>query len=458
MKPYKTYLQSKLEDAAPSGFEPYHLNTMLFDWQKEITKWSIKKGRCALFEDCGLGKTPQQLVWAENVCKHTDKPVLILAPLAVSAQTKREGIKFGIKVNICKDQSDVKPGINISNYERLDKFNPSVFEGIVLDESSILKNFTGKIRNQIIELFRATPYKLACTATPSPNDFTELGNTAEFLGIMTRSEMLSMFFINDTSDTGTWRLKGHVKDNIFWDWLCSWAIMIRKPSDIGYPDGDFILPELNMIPVVIPFEMPKNSFSFLPTMAKTLNEVRQAMRDSLPERIKYTANIVNKSDEQFLIWCNLNMESEALTKSINGAIEVKGADNQDHKESSMLKFADGKIETLVTKPKIGGLGMNWQNCHNMAFVGLSHSYEQFYQAIRRCWRFGQKYPVNAYIITGEKEGNVIKNIRRKEKNANKMYAGMFNQITNFMEDKPYCRNEYLPKITMQIPTFLKGEK
>ena len=454
IKEYEKYLKRKIYAAMPNGFDPYHLNDMLFDWQDDLTTWSIKKGRAALFEDCGLGKTPQQLVWAENICEHTDKPVLILAPLAVSMQTKREGVKFGIPVNICRDQSDVKSGINITNYEKLDRFHAFEFGGVVLDESSIIKNFTGKIRNQIIENFRNTPYKLACSATPAPNDHTELGNTAEFLGVMTRAEMLSMFFINDTGHTGTWRLKGHVKDNLFWQWLCSWAAVIRKPSDIGYPDDKFILPELNIIPSVIPFKVAKDSFPFLPENATTLTEIRQAMRESLPERVKVAAELANNSDEQFLMWCNLNDESAALTRSIKGAVEVKGSDTQEHKEKAMLAFSDGNIKCLVTKPKIGGFGLNWQNCHNMAFVGLSHSYEQLYQAIRRCWRFGQEYPVNAHIITGEREGNVVKNIERKERDMDQMYSGMINQMKTFMAKEIRSDTEYNPKTAMKLPTFL----
>jgi len=455
MKQYEEYLKNKIYAAMPNGFEPYELNDNLFDWQQDLTIWAIKKGRSALFEDCGLGKTLQQLVWAENVCRHTSKPVLILAPLAVSQQTKREGLKFGIDVNICRDQSDVKIGINITNYEKLDKFHASEFGGVVLDESSIIKNFAGKIRNQIIDCFRGTPYKLACTATPAPNDHTELGNTAEFLGVITRTEMLSMFFINDTGHTGTWRLKGHVKNNLFWKWLGSWAVVMRKPSDIGYPDGDFILPELNMVAEVVPYNGPKKGL--LGENAATLSEVRQAMRESLPERVERAANLANSTDEQFIMWCNLDEESARLTKSIKGSVEVKGSNSQDHKEKAMLSFSDGNIKCIVTKPRIGGFGLNWQNCHNMAFVGLSYSYEQLYQAIRRCWRFGQKETVNVYVITGEREGNVVKNIERKEKNAAQMYSNMVKQMKmkNFKDENTSQKmSGYKPKTGMKIPDFL----
>lgn len=310
---YSEYLKEKLISIKPSGFkvELDSLNSMLFDWQKILVRWALYKGRSALFEDCGLGKTPQQLEWANQVHKHTGGNIIIFAPLAVSQQTVREGQKFGIEVNICKSQSDVKSGINITNYERLEKFDPNKFIGIVLDESSIIKNFTGKFRNKIIEAYARTPYKLACSATPSPNDYTELGNTAEFLGVMSRSEMLSMFFINDTGDTtASWRLKGHVADNKFWEWLSQWSIMIQKPSDIGFGDDGFILPELVIHEHVIPAE--KNGWFVEPALG--LSEIRKSMRETLEERCSTVADIVNSSRDVWAVWCNLNDESKCLSE------------------------------------------------------------------------------------------------------------------------------------------------
>lgn len=457
---YKDFLRSKTLDHKPCGFDiPLDdLNPMLFDWQKALVQWSLKKGRSALFEDCGLGKTPQQLEWSRHVYEYTGKDILILAPLAVSRQTQREGVKFGINVTICKDQADIMPGINITNYERLHRFDPLHFGGIVLDESSIIKNFSGKIRNQIIESFVRTPYKLCCTATPSPNDFTELGNTAEFLGVMTRPEMLAMFFINDTANTGTWRLKGHVKDNKFWEWLCGWAVMIQKPSDLGFDDGDFILPPLEFHDHTIKYNGSTNGKLFVED-AKTLTERRDARRESMPDRIKRSAAIVNASDEKWLVWCNLNAESEGLKTSITDAVEVKGSDKPEHKENSMLGFSENGIKCLVTKPKIAGFGMNWQNCHNMIFVGLSDSYEQFYQAVRRCWRFGQTKTVNAHIVIGEREGAVVANIKRKECDMQTMFQGMVKHMAELTKHEightTKTTTIYDPQVEMILPDFLE---
>lgn len=455
---YKSFLREKSVTFRPSGFDVAlsKLNPMLYDWQKVLVRWALARGRAALFEDCGLGKTPQQLVWSQAVHEYTSGDILILAPLAVSAQTIREGRKFGIDVNLCRTGDDVKHGINITNYDRLHLFDPSIFTGIVLDESGILKNFAGKIRNQIIESFLDTPYKLCCTATPSPNDFTELGNTAEFLGVMTRPEMLSMFFINDTSDTGTWRMKGHVKDNIFWEWLASWSVMMRMPSDIGFPDGGFILPKLNMVENVIPYSGKRHTMFV--EHARTLAERREARRESLTERVAMASELANRNGDQWICWCNMNIESTSLTKSIDGAVEITGSDSREHKEQSMIDFQDGKIKTLVTKPKIAGLGMNLQNCSNMAFVGLSDSYEQLYQAVRRCWRFGQGKTTNAHIIIGEREGAVLQNIKRKEADMERMFTGMIGHMAHITQNELGSAERkttpYNPEIEMLLPDFL----
>ncbi len=419
---YSDFINDKLIINKPCGFDPPELNSMLFPFQDAITSWGLRKGRVCFFEDCGLGKTPQQLVWAQAVVDHTGGSVLIAAPLAVSAQTVQEGVKFGVEVNRCQSGDDVKSGINITNYERLEKFNPADFVGIVLDESSILKSYSGKIRNQIIEMFSETPYRLACTATPAPNDFMELGNHAEFLGVMTRAEMLSMFFVNDQVETQKWRLKGHAQKE-FWKWVASWAVMIRKPSDIGFDDSDFILHELRMHNITIEHGKPLDGQLFK-TNASTLMERRAARRETIGARCAKAATLANESDEQWLIWCDLNAESEALKRLIPDAVEIKGSDKPDHKENSMLDFAAGKIRVLVTKPKIAGFGMNFQSCHNVVFVGLSDSYEAYYQAVRRCWRFGQKNPVDAYVVTADIEGAVLANIQRKEKDAEKMANAM----------------------------------
>lgn len=454
---YEEFLKNKLIQHKPIGFDVDDLNTNLFDWQKAIVRWALLKGRSALFEDCGLGKTLQQLEWSRHIVAKTNGNVLILAPLAVSAQTKREGELFGIDVNICRSHDDVKPGINITNYEKLDRFYPEDFSGIVLDESSILKNFTGQTKIKIIESFLNCPYKLCATATPSPNDYTELGNTSEFLSVMTRPEMLSMFFINDTSDTGTWRLKGHVSKNIFWQWISSWAIMIQNPSDIGF-ENNFKLPTLEIHEHVIPYTGRKETLFVEP--ATTLSDRRYARKESLSERVSLTADLVNNSSENWLIWCNLNSESELLKSMIHDAIEVKGSDSTEHKESAMLNFQGNKIKCLVTKPSIAGFGMNWQNCSHMAFVGLSDSYEQYYQAVRRCWRFGQKNTVHAHIVTGEREGAVVQNIKRKERDMQSMFQGMIKHMKELMKSEitqsKRTTTKYIPSKEIILPSFLEA--
>jgi len=454
---YKEFLKTKLKPSVFSGFDikDNQINPLLFDWQKVIVKWALRKGRCALFESCGLGKTPQQLEWARHICKFTKGNVLILAPLAVSSQTVREGNKFNIKVNECRKQKDVKSGINITNYEMLDHFDPQSFSGIVLDESSILKSFTGKIRSKIIDSFKFTSYKLACTATPSPNDYMELGNHSEFLGVMSRSEMLSMYFINDTSDTGTWRLKGHVKDNLFWKWMASWSVMIEKPSDIGFDDDGFILPELIIHEKILDYDGLKRTFFTIP--ASTLNERRKVRTESIEKRVSVASKIINKTEDICLVWCNLNAEGKMLGDKIDRSVEIKGADDNDYKKQMMLDFSSDKIKCLISKPKISGFGMNWQNCSKVFFVGLSDSYEQYYQAVRRSWRYGQKNKVHVYIIIEEREISVLKNIKRKEKDM----LNMFSEMVTYMKDtmkmelfgSRFEDNQYQPQLEMILPNF-----
>jgi DNA modification methylase/superfamily II DNA or RNA helicase len=428
---YNEFLKNKDIIDISSGFEAKDINPKLYDFQYSIVKWACKRGRAAIFADCGLGKTPMQLEWANQVHKYTGQPVLILAPLAVSKQTQREGDKFNIKVNICESHDDVINGINITNYEKLHKFDAGSFAGIVLDESSILKSYTGKFRTFIIESFQKTPYKLACTATPAPNDFMELGNHSEFLNVLSRAEMLSLFFINDTANVGTWRLKGHGEDK-FWKWLCSWAVMLSKPSELGFDDSGFILPELNIIEHVIEFGKPLEGCLF-PQKAETLNERRQARRESISEKIDLIKQIVT-DDESWLIWCDLNNESESISKAI-GAIEITGSQENNEKEYRMLGFSSGKYRVICTKPKLGGFGMNWQHCHNIIFAGLSDSYEAFYQAIRRCWRFGQKSKVDCHIITTDIEGNIVENIKRKEADAQRMRREMIKHMQDITKQE-----------------------
>jgi len=412
MSEYKEFLDSKIIRKSFMGFPAIGINPMLFKFQQDIVSFGCRKGRAAFFENCGLGKTAQQLEWARQVCNHTDGNVLVLAPLAVSRQTQKEGAKFGIPVHICSSQDDVANGINVTNYEKLSRFDPSFFHGVVADESGIMKSWSGKIKQQMCDMWADTPFRLVCTATPAPNDFEELGNQAEFLGICSRSEMLSMFFINDTADTGTWRLKKHAVD-AFWKWVCTWAVMIQQPTDLGYESAGFELPGLEYTEHIIKSTGPKNGFLFT-VEAKTLSDRRNARRSSLKERCELAAKIVNESDEQFLVWCDLNDESVMLSSLIKDAVQVTGSDTDEHKEKSLIDFAEGKIRVLVSKPKIAGYGLNLQSCHNQVFVGLSDSFEAMYQAVRRSYRFGQKEKVLIHIITHESEGAVLRNIKRKE--------------------------------------------
>jgi len=418
---YTDFLETKLKKVQPKGLEidREELNDKLFGFQKDLVLWALKNGRAAIFADCGLGKTPMQLEWAHQVFKNTGESVLLLAPLAVSQQTLRESGKFNIpNVNIVSDQKEVQQGISITNYEKLHKFDLYYFGGIVLDESSILKSYTSKTRNQLIESFQHYDYRLACSATPSPNDFMELGNHSEFLGICSREEMLAEYFIHDSSNTQKWRLKQHAERE-FWKFVAQWAAVVEQPSDLGYGDGRFKLPELSEENIQVHPENMKRDGLFH-EVAVTMTERRNARKESLKERVNKAAEIANSTDDPVLVWCNLNRESKALTESIPDAVEIKGADSDTHKEQAMLGFADGDIRVLVTKPSIAGFGMNWQHCNKMIFVGLSDSYEQYYQAVRRCWRFGQDKDVDVKIITSIREGRVIENIKRKDENAQKM--------------------------------------
>uniref|UniRef100_A0AAU8B534 Helicase n=1 Tax=Dulem virus 39 TaxID=3145757 RepID=A0AAU8B534_9CAUD len=454
---YKEFLKNKRFVLESSGFDidKSELNQKMYDFQQDIVRWALAKGRACIFADCGLGKTLMQLEWSYQIHRHTGGKILILAPLSVCEQTKREGQIFGYDVKICESQPDVTGGINITNYEKLDKFVANEFSAVVLDESSILKSFTGKVRTSIIDNFANVPYKLACTATPAPNDYMELGNHSEFCGVMTRSEMLAMFFVHDGGQTSKWRLKGHAED-VFWQWMASWSVFVDNPRNLGYEIQGYDLPKLNIQEIIVDGNEPVSE-------SLTLTERRQARKDSLQLRCEQAAELVNNSDEQWLVWCDLNDESHKLHELINESVEVQGSDKDSHKSSSMLNFSKEKIKCLVTKPKIAGFGMNWQNCHNMIFTGLSDSYEQFYQALRRCWRFGQTKEVNVYIIISAKEGCVKQNIERKQADFLKMQSQMTEltkEITK-KELKRTCRisTPYEPHIEMALPKweeFVKG--
>lgn len=425
---YDDFINSKRIVVKPSGFttDDISINPQLFPFQRDIVRWALRLGKAAIFADCGLGKTPMQLEWAHQVCKWNDSPVLILAPLAVAQQTVREGQKFGVNVHICKSGLDIRDGVNITNYDKLHHFSPDLLAGIVLDESSILKAQFGMMRHEITNFASGIPYRLAASATPAPNDLVELVNHAEFFGIMTESEIKALFFTQDGNSSNKFRLRRHAEED-FWKWMASWSVALRRPSDLGYSDDGFILPACNVHQINVDLDAFQSGMLFA-VEAIGLDEQRKARRVSLDDRVQAAADLVNGNNDPWLVWCDLNDESAALAASIPDAVEVKGSDSPEHKEDAMLGFSDGRYRVLITKPSIAGFGMNWQHCANVVFVGLSHSYEQYYQALRRSWRFGQKNEVSVYVITSTAEGSVIANIQRKEQQA----MDMFDSIVHHM--------------------------
>ena len=439
---YDAFLESKRLTVPPRGFEPKDLIGALYPFQRDIVRWACRKGRSCVFADCGMGKTIMQLEWSRQVHMHAGGTVLIVAPLAVAAQTIREGRRFGIDVKHCRRREDIADGICITNYEMLHHFEGIPFNGIVLDESSILKSFTGKTRNQIIDMFEQTPFKLACTATPSPNDYMELGNHAEFVGIMTRTEMLAMFFTHDGGETSKWRIKGHAVE-AFWDWVSQWAVVVTRPSDMGYEDGGFELPPLNVHPYVIETDADDGEHLFA-VEALTLREQQRARRDSVELKAAHIAQVVNSSDAAWIVWCDLNAESAYLAKAIPDAVEVRGSDSDEWKERAMLGFADGEYRVLVTKPSIAGFGMNWQHCSHVAFCGISNSYEQFYQAVRRCWRYGQTQPVDVTVVITDKETAVYKNVLGKKEASSAMQEQMVMRSYRVREDSGMVERDIMP--------------
>lgn len=418
---YKTFLKTKIKKASQSGFDIQEskLNKMLFPFQKFIVKRMLKQGKGAIFADCGLGKTPMQLEWANQIAKHTKKPVLILTPLAVSGQTIEEGIKFHIPV---KRYNGTDFPIQISNYEQIENIDCSNFAGVVLDESSILKNFEGETKKKIIETFADTDYKLCCTATPSPNDLMELGTHAEFLNVMGRNEMLSTYFVHDGGETSKWRIKGHAV-NEFWDWVSSWALMLALPSDIGFSDEGYILPELNIDEFKVTTPKRENGKLFNDVAVNTIN-FNAELRLTLLERTSQVESIVNNSDESFVIWVKHNGEGDLLKKRIADSVQVKGSDSPEVKEKYLLGFAHNEYKILITKAKIAQFGLNFQNSHNQIFASLDFSFESLYQCIRRMYRFGQKHKVNIYLITTDTMQNVIESIRQKQRQFQEMQTQM----------------------------------
>lgn len=455
---YHDFLARKAVIDPPTGIsEPGDLSPMMKDHQAGVTAWALKRGRSAIFKGTGLGKTLDELVWADLVARETNMPVLIYAPLTVSVQHIREAEKFGIEARLVREHADLRVGVNVANYGKMNKFDHGMLGGIALDESSILKHHDGKTRAKLTTDCASIPYRLAATATPAPNDYMELGNHAEFLGIMSYTDMLATFFVHDGGDTQKWRLKGHAED-AFWKWLCSWSVMMRKPSDLGYPDDGYILPPLTEIQHTV-VKAP-DYWELFAGKAETLSERIEARRDTVVERVERAAEITagTAPDDAFMWWANLNAEADLLCKLIPGMVQIAGADRDEAKEEKILDFLDGKIKRLTSKGSIMGYGMNFQHCANTGLVGLNDSFEQVYQIIRRFWRFGQARPVTAHFIASSLEGNVVDNLRRKAADADRMASAMVRHMAGMstlavrgaVRDRP----DYDPQEPMRLPEFL----
>lgn len=450
---YEQFIQTKSFRVQESGFCPDLAGYTLFDFQSDIVKWACLRGKAAIFAGTGLGKTNMQLTWADQVVKHTGMPVIVLAPLAVSEQTIEEAAKFGIDAELAVSSDDVTGAkVYVTNYEKLKHFDVSVFAGVVLDESSILKG-DGRMRRDITDAFKHTDYRLSCTATPSPNDLMEFGTQSEFLGVMSQVEMLAMFFIHDGGDTSKWRLKGHGRTK-FWEWLSTWSVVIRSPADLGYKAEGYDLPDLIYHEHVVTSGILDG---LLPWIAQSLSERNDARRQTIDARVAAASEIANKVDGQCLVWCHLNDESENLTDQITNACQVYGSQKPAQKSAYLMGFSHGEIDRLVTKPSIAGFGMNWQNCNHMIFVGLSDSFEQYYQAVRRCWRFGQTKPVHVHIVSADSEGAVVANIKRKEQQHEKIGKEMVKHLKKFtlqqLGRSKTEKTEYNPDQKMEIPEW-----
>ncbi len=423
---YDQFLQTKILIAPTTGIAVEKFNSPLFDFQRDVARWSLRKGRCGIFAGTGMGKTIMQLEWA----RHAGDRVLILAPLAVGQQTANiEGPKFGIEISYAQtEKGSPRQGITVTNYERMDAFDANHYDAVVLDESSILKSFTGKTRTALIKKFSQTPMRLCCTATPAPNDIAEIANHAEFLGVMTRVEMLAAFFVHDEEG---WRLKKHAV-NAFYRWMASWAMTIRKPSDLGYDDDGFVLPALTVTPEFVEAEFKPNETLF--PMIHGIKGRLAIRRGSMEARLQHAVKLITaEPDQQWLVWCGLDEESSEITKRLLGlgVAEVKGSDSHEWKVEALIGFASGQFRILVSKVRIAGFGMNFQNCARQLFIGLGDSWEQYYQAIRRCWRFGQKQPVEVHIVLSEHESVVYANVMRKEKEAEKMASELIKHVSEF---------------------------
>lgn len=457
MTDYTTFLATKTQLDGDFGFDPTFMPDALFDFQAALTSWAVRKGRAAIFADCGLGKTLMALVWAENVAQHEGKPVLILTPLAVAHQFAQEAAKFGIDA-ARSHRGEIESRIVIANYERLHHFNPDDFAGVVCDESSILKSFDGTTRKAITEFMRMLPYRLLCTATAAPNDYIELGTSSEALGYLGHLDMLSRFFTNKRHNAhgshgkwrmqhDEWRFKGHA-EQAFWRWVSSWARALRKPSDLGFSDAGFAIPPLSTREHVVTATTVKPGMLFDLT-AKGFHEEREVRRRTITERCEQIAALVSDTGQPAVVWCHLNDEGELLERLIPGAVQVSGADSDEAKESAFAAFSSGQTRVLVTKPVIGAWGLNWQHCAHVALFP-SHSYEQYYQAVRRCWRFGQTRPVVVDIVATEAEVEVQRNLQRKAEQAETMFTEL---VAHMNDARSIVRSERFT-VTPEVPAWL----
>lgn len=450
---YDDLINSKKVAAAAVGFKPHAaLNVHLFDWQRSLVSWAVSRGRAALFAECGLGKTLMQLEWARHVVLHTGGSVMLHCPVGVREQTAAEAEKFSVDVDvaICDSAADVPArGIAIVNFEKLHKFDPSMFTGVVLDESSILKNFNGKMRKRITDGWASTPYRLACTATPAPNDHVELCNHSEFLGVMSQPRILSRWFLNDTANTGTWRLKGHAERD-FWDWVSTWAVCITKPSDAGGSDDGYELPPLNEHLHVVDYVGGASEGMLFDNFSLSATNVHTQKRNTTAARAERVAEIV-RDDEPWIVWCDTNYEADALAEALPSAIEVRGSDSEKVKSQKLKEFSQSKSATLITKPSVAGFGMNWQHCNKMAFIGLSYSFESYYQAVRRCWRFGQQKPVDVHVIECDGESAMRAAVEEKTRK----YKQMTNSMASALSGRSLALNSrYSPTVQMEVPSWV----
>lgn len=454
MKDYFDFLASKTPVAQSVGFEPVPITAPLFDFQRHATETCIRRGRAALFLDTGLGKTICELEFASQCAAHSDGPALILTPLAVARQIENEALRFGYGAKVIRDQSEAWGLINICNYDRLDKLDPSFYSCVVLDESSILKNFSGKTTRALIEAFAATPYRLAATATPAPNDHMELGQHAEFLGIMPSNEMLMRWFIADQTEMGRYRLKGHAERD-FWDWMASWAIMAETPEDLGFDGSRFVLPPMRVIRhrAMGDIRAPAGSLFIEDVSAINMHDLKRQTTSARADAV--AALVAAEPDHAWVVWCDTDYESEALASRLPDAVEVRGSHVVEKKEAGLAAFATGAKRAIITKPSVAGMGLNWQHADRMAFVGRTFSYEAWYQAVRRCWRFGQTRPVDVHLIVAEGEEQIGRVIDRKAEDHRVMKRAMAEAMRRARAQSSVLKAPYQPNHIGRIPAWLR---